>query len=164
MSQPRILIVGIGSSHGDDQAGWLAVRQVANELDSGCVAVRQAASPDQLLAWIDGVEAMIVCDACRGSGEIGEVKRWTWPLPARARAAWTSTHGLTLPAVLQLAEQLGQLPPRVVIWTVEAAAGGAMHTLSPQVETALPRLCGAILHEIEIYFARPEPSCTNSRS
>lgn len=164
MNLPRTLIVGIGSSHGDDQAGWQVAQRLANDIRDDQVAVRQAASPDRLLDWLDGVEHLVVCDACRGSGAVGEVKRWRWPLPENERTPWSSTHGLTLPAVLQLIEQLGRLPPHVVIWTVEAGASGAMDTMSPEVEAALPKLVSAIVDDRHSQQTLQDWSCTNNRS
>lgn len=78
----RVLIVGIGSAHGDDQAGWLVIRQLQELLtaDDGrgirgtsnavsefaelSVECRQAQSPVDLLDWIEGHETLHIVDAC----------------------------------------------------------------------------------------------------
>lgn len=153
------LIVGIGSPHGDDQAGWLVAEHLAGKLDRADVAVRKAALPAALLDWLDGTDRLIVCDACRGLGRSGKVKRWTWPDRELVDVAWSGTHDLPLPAVLQLADRLGRLPQFVVVWSVEGADGNALAGLSFQVAAALPKLVADIAAEVI-----QDKLCTNDRS
>ena len=54
----KTLIVGIGSHQGDDRAGWQAAGSVAAELPGA--DVRCAASPAELLHWLDGVERLLI--------------------------------------------------------------------------------------------------------
>ncbi|MGI9427921.1 MAG: hypothetical protein ACR2NM_04645, partial [Bythopirellula sp.] len=103
MSIARTLIVGIGSPHGDDQAGWLVAERLATDLDHDNIAVRKATSPVQLLDWLDSIDRLVVCDACRGLGDVGELRRWLWPSPELADGSWSGTHDFSLIAVLQLA-------------------------------------------------------------
>ena len=94
----RTLVAGIGSPHGDDQAGWLVADRLTRELHRDDVAVRKATSPTELLNWLDGTERLIVCDACCGLGNAGDVRRWPWPHDELFNAAWSGTHDLPLPA------------------------------------------------------------------
>ncbi|MEX0818027.1 MAG: hydrogenase maturation protease [Pirellulaceae bacterium] len=142
------LIVGVGSPHGDDQAGWLVAEQLAETLDQDDVEVRKATAPAQLLDWLDGTDRLIVCDACHGLGRIGQVRRWTWPDRELADAVWAGTHDLALPAVLQLVDRLGRLPQSMVVWSVEGAASNTPATISSEVAAALPRLIADIANEV----------------
>ncbi len=164
MTRRSTLIVGVGSPHGDDQAGWLVAERLAADLDENDAAVRKAAAPIQVLDCLEGVERLILCDACRGLGRVGELRRWTWPAGELAGASWSGSHGLSLTATLQLAERLNRLPKQVVIWAVEAAVSGALDGLSPQVAAALPRLVGQIKAEIYCGARSRDEICTNNRS
>ena len=153
------LLVGIGSPHGDDQVGWRIAEQLAIAFDEDNLAVRRAKSPSQLLDWLDAVERLFICDACRGLGRAGQISRWTWPARELQQASWSGTHDMSLPAVLQLAERLGRLPPAVVVWSVEGASDEALGAMSPEVAAALPSLTDQIANEVNL--ASP---CTNVRS
>ncbi len=161
MTTPQLqqLIVGVGSPHGDDQAGWLVAERLAGQLASAGVSVRRARSPAELLDWLDQLERLIICDASRGLGRAGEVRRWTWPDAQLDSATWSGTHDLALPTVLELAGRLGRLPPQVLVWSVEAAETGALAACSPAVAAVLPRLTDEIAREVN-----EVTRCTNAHS
>lgn len=156
---PPTLIVGIGSPHGDDQAGWQVAERLASQLDQAEADVRAVASPIQLLDWLDDVRRLIVCDACQGLGRVGEVRRWHWPAAELQEASWSGTHDFALPAVLQLAKRLQRLPLNVAIWSVEGRAKEALGALSSEVATALPQIVQGITNELN-----QGHSCTKNRS
>ena len=164
MNHSKTLIVGIGSPHGDDAAGWKVAERLANDLDCHDIHIRQATSPIQVLDWIENVEHLILCDACRGFGQPGDVREWCWPAPELVNLSWSGTHDFSLVASLQLAERLNRLPPHVLIWTVEAATVGMFDAMSPEVADAVPKLAGAIAKEcLRSSNVKGEP-CTNNRS
>lgn len=148
MTKPHTLIAGIGSPHGDDQAGWLVAERLADTLGERGVAVQKARSPTELLDWLDGTQRLIVCDACRGLCSTGEVKRWTWPDSELLDAIWSGTHDLPLPAVLQLSERIGRLPGEVVVYAVEAATGGPLNVISKEILESIPKLVDRIIGEL----------------
>ncbi len=118
---PRTLIVGIGSHHGDDRFGWLVAEQLTSELVQhdpvGRAEVRLARSPSDLLDWLEGIERLIVCDACHDVMAIGQLWRWNWPSEQLEQTDFSGTHDLQLPAVLRLAYALKCLPSNVVVWS-----------------------------------------------
>jgi|GEM_PF-5334548 len=63
MKTSRILLAGLGSPHGDDQAGWLMVEQLA-EAFSGedCVECRKVSNPIDLFDWIEPFDAVHIVD------------------------------------------------------------------------------------------------------
>jgi hydrogenase maturation protease len=142
------LLVGVGSSFGDDQAGWRAAKGVADRVNRNSVQVRLARSPAELLNWIDGFERLVVCDACRGSGPAGEIRRYEWPTKDLADLRWSGTHDLPLPVVLALAQQLDRLPNQVVIWVVEGHPHGTVGTVSRELAEAIPRLINEMLRDL----------------
>jgi hydrogenase maturation protease len=141
MNDAVTLVVGVGSDHGDDQLGWLLADWLKDCAPPG-VCVRKARTPLQLLDWLTGVSCLVVVDACRGSGQPGDIQRFTWPdVPAWGRA-FAGTHDLGLLEALRLAETLGSLPARVVVWGVTAPFQSGRYDagLSPALEGAFPRV------------------------
>jgi hydrogenase maturation protease len=179
MKPPKTLIVGIGSPHGDDVAGWKVAELLADELAGPDICIKQATSPLQILHWMEwrselqqksseqGILAnptTILCDACRGFGEPGEINRWTWPDSELVNVSWSGTHDFSLTATLQLAERLNRLPPQVVIWTIEAGTAKAFDGMSPEVEAAVPRLAKSIASELLRHSSVKVEVCTNNHS
>jgi hydrogenase maturation protease len=152
MSQSGTLIVGLGSPFGDDQAGLV----VAQHLRAACpgLEIRAARSPSELLGQFEGANCLHIIDACRGAGGAGTIARWEWPDAALAHLDFTGTHDLSLAAALQLAAACGGLPPRVVIWGIEAEApcqaDGFMALLSPAVAAAVEALVDRLLEELSL--------------
>lgn len=144
----KTLLVGIGSPHGDDRLGWHVADALADRLhashkglpgghtaglnspvpERSQVAIRKAGSPADVLDWMEGLDRLLICDACRSGGPPGFAYRWSWPDRAIERAHCSGTHDLGLAGVLELAQQLQRLPPAVVVWGVEA------ENLKPQDE------------------------------
>ena len=75
----RTLIVGLGSDHGDDRAGWLVAEQLTAIDDiSAATIVRKAVIPLDLINWLDDVDTLHIADACEmDSGETA-VRRFCW--------------------------------------------------------------------------------------
>ena len=106
MSQSgKILVVGLGSAHGDDQAGWLVAEQLLKKVSvlkkvSGTfeasegqveslmressrhlfqhVDVRRAMIPLDVLDWLEGVSILHLCDACETTDSHEKLMRFTW--------------------------------------------------------------------------------------
>jgi hydrogenase maturation protease len=111
-------VIGIGSHHGDDQAGWVVAQRLLcrTELTAEVVLVRDVA--DILDHGLE-CDRLILIDACTSGDTPGSVKRLEWP-DARLQASWgTSTHGLSVCEALQLLEQLNRRPENIVFLGVE---------------------------------------------
>ncbi len=141
----RVRVVALGSDHGDDRAGWDAARLAAPRLPPGADVVLTG---DPLAVLEGRADALVVVDACRGAGPPGSVHRFDWPAPGLARVGAVSSHGVGVAAALDLAAALGRLPPRVVVFAVEAGAGGPGGGLSPAVAAAVPALAAAVETEV----------------
>lgn len=161
MSKTRTLVVGVGSPHCDDQAGWRAVEMLLDQVDQD-TTVRLASSPIQILDWLDGTQRLIVCDACRGMGKAGQMKRFVWPSTEIAERTWSGTHDFSLVASLQLAQRLGQLPNEVIIWSIEAAAGNGSNVLTRDVNAALPELVRLMVDDAAGKLDSRDKQCTTN--
>ena len=143
MSNPRqgqTLFVGIGSPHGDDRIGWRIADLLGTRMPPD-ISIRKAATPSDLLDWLEGIDRLIICDAClsRGGTPQDEVHlhRWEWPTLEIAALRSAGTHAFGLPQVLQLAERLGTLPPDVTVLGLEGLCFDAFAELSPEVAAAI---------------------------
>ncbi|HVV99967.1 MAG TPA: hydrogenase maturation protease [Planctomycetaceae bacterium] len=146
MTSARRLIVGLGSPHGDDAAGWHVVDEIARIAPAE--RVRRMAHPADLLDLLSDVDELIVCDACRGPDRPGTVRTWTLPLPEEfVRHTPRNSHELGLVEVLRLAEQLGDLPAKVGVWTIEADKNGDIDALSDSARVAIRETVAGILAE-----------------
>jgi hydrogenase maturation protease len=158
MSNPpkTTLFAGIGSPHGDDQVGWRVADALRETVPDG-VEIRQAAVPLDVLHWMEDIEALYLCDACRGGGAPGNLVRWEMHeemtnageflgVPARLRS--TGSHAFGLTAVLELAAHLGTLPRHVVVWGVEGGCFAPGDVLSPEIERRLTEIATTIGSEL----------------
>ena len=113
------LIVGLGSPHGDDQLGWVAIDRLRSLLPDG-ISARQVRDAFELLDILEGHDTAVIIDAAAPAGQPGTLRTFNWPSPLLADSERLSTHGLGLVAALELAEALGRLPRRLKIYTIEA--------------------------------------------
>jgi hydrogenase maturation protease len=111
-------VCGVGSPHGDDQAGWLLARAVAEELCPG-ESAQNLRTPSDLLLCDELPPQLLICDACRSNAAEGTLQLVRWPSEQFARHAASGSHDLDLLTVLSLLERLGRLPPQVWLATVQ---------------------------------------------
>lgn len=147
MTAPTTLFVGLGSSHGDDRVGWMVTDALEARLDSRAI-VRHAAAPLDILDWLDGVERLAICDACRGIGAVGSWRRWESPLAEFPAARARHSHDLGLPAALQLAARLCPLPREVLVWGIEIGQTVPEQLASREVAAAVPEVVEDVLREL----------------
>ncbi len=129
------LVVGLGSHHGDDQAGWLVLDRL-RERNFPAARLTRILHPVDLLDVSDPQQSLILCDACRGSGAPGDVSHCRWPSDHFIITRHSGSHDLSLREVLELGQQLGRLPQIVEIWTIEGAVWSPGSPPSADVERA----------------------------
>lgn len=132
----KTLIVGLGSAHGDDRFGWQVAARLSEAPQAPGIVIRQARSPAELLDWLEGIERLIVCDACENLGTPGRLHRWRWPAAELTRIRSSHSHDLALAAVLALAETLDCLPSAVEVLAAEGRTFGPAAPMSSEIESA----------------------------
>lgn len=142
---PRIL--GLGSPHGDDQLGWVAVDRLRPLLPQGIVAAKVSGGPG-LLECLVGQDNLVIVDALAPAGRPGSYRSFTWPCEEFTECTAWSSHGLGVVEALRFAEVLGSLPRRVSIETVEAESTMAGAGLSRLVSRGLDELIAVLLQRI----------------
>jgi hydrogenase maturation protease len=146
-----VRVVAVGSSHGDDQAGWRALDLLRLQ-NLAEVELEAVSTPLDVLDRLQGCRALILLDACRGGCRPGSIVRLTWPLPAAECPQGSSSHGFGVIATLALAESLGIVLPPITLLGVEAAACEPATDLSSPVREALPELCRHALREVRTHL------------
>jgi hydrogenase maturation protease len=145
------LFVGLGSAYGDDQIGWRVAERLAASIEETAVSIRIARSPGDLLDWLEGVDRLIVCDACENVSLPGTILRLRWPNAQLATLCSSSSHDLGLADVLALAEQLCRLPKEVIIWCAQGETSIPGSALSASGQAAVTRLVDKISLELGVH-------------
>jgi hydrogenase maturation protease len=141
----RTLVAGIGSCNGDDRVAWRLLECLAPAPN---LEILPLADASKLIDYLDGRERLLLVDAMRTGRAPASVLRFRWPDPMIATALGRSSHGIGLGAVLALAERLGRLPARVVVFGIEGKEWEQNEDLSPVLAAALPGLRDRLLHEV----------------
>jgi hydrogenase maturation protease len=136
-----VRIIGIGSSHGADQAGWLVAdalqhSELPGALPAGMVSFSQCRFPAQLWQLVDGCDLAILIDAvCAEPGTVIEVDSGDL---VRCKELH-STHGIGVGEALALIPVLTDQPPRVVLLGVGVNVEDGVCSVA-DVHRTLPRV------------------------
>jgi hydrogenase maturation protease len=160
----KVLVVGLGSPHGDDQAGWFAADELASRFDlSDGLVVRRATIPLDVLDWLDDVDILHICDACESTGSPEKLHRLVWSngrLSTSSIAAHSQTvlrgagidrpgsHDFGLIEMLHLAETTQRLPQQVTVWAVEGCCFDPGGVMNPETRVTAMNAAGEILQEL----------------
>jgi hydrogenase maturation protease len=131
-----MMVIGIGNEfRHDDAAGLIAVRQLR---ELGVTAEEHEGDLATLIGLWEGAGDLILIDAVSSGAVPGTLHRLdvsSVPLPPEVFRS--STHALGLADAVELSRTLGTLPPRVLVFGVEAQDFTAGTGLTPEVERAV---------------------------
>ncbi|MDR7544860.1 MAG: hydrogenase maturation protease [Armatimonadota bacterium] len=153
---PAVLIIGVGNDdRGDDAAGLLAARRVRAQLaarpasGAGVAVVECTRDPTTLTEVWEGAGLVFLLDAVQSGAPPGTIRRFeagTEPLVVgRGRG---STHALGVAEAVELARALGRLPPRLIVYGIEATTFVPGTRPTPAVDEAASEVAGRVLGEI----------------
>jgi len=148
---PAVLVIGVGNAlRHDDAAGLEVARLVRARVDAAAIAVLEhEGEPLGLIEHWSTAAATILVDATRSGAAAGSVTRIdavVGPLPAELGGS-PSTHAVGLAQAIELARELGRLPPRAIVYGVEGTRFDAGSGLSADVRAAVGELGEAIAIE-----------------
>jgi hydrogenase maturation protease len=176
VSGTRVVVIGIGNPYRrDDGIGPAVIAGIERCRLPGVTLASSDGEPSQLIeAWSGALLAVLVDAVLCDRPEPGRIHRsvlhpgGAGVAAVSRRAPAGSTHGLGIPDAVRLAEALGRVPGRLVVFAVEAASIGFGLGLSPAVAACLPALTGAVLDELRTSEAdraagrwQPAPAGTN---
>lgn len=138
----RAVVIGLGNDQrGDDGLGLEAARRLAPALEGVAEVHAHPGEPVDLIASWEGADLVVLIDAAHAGGRPGEVHRFVRgrdPLPTRR--AGPSSHAFDLAVAIELAQTLGLLTGRLVLYAVEGARFGLGDERSDVGEAALATL------------------------
>ena len=133
----------------DDGLGIRVAEKLKEKGLGESVSIQAYAGMDlTLIETMQGASKVIVVDAVRGGKEPGAVSRYTLTPRKGDLFELPSLHSLALSDVLDLAVSSGILTCPVVIIGVEPKDDSLGIGMSPEVESALPRVIDAIIKEL----------------
>jgi len=153
-----IRIIGLGNGfRGDDAAGLLAARRLQGVVGEHIEVIEAEMVGVELLELMKGAQVVWLIDAVCSGQAPGKIHRLEASSGLMASGLFPrSTHAVGVVEAVELARTLGVLPPKVIVYGIEAAGMEMGHPLSPHVGQALNEVVQLILQETE------HLACTNS--
>lgn len=155
--RPRIVVIGLGNDYrGDDAAGPVLARRLAEEGQTGVDVSIMTSAFDLLGAWQDA-DAAIVLDAMDlGEKSAGRICRFEYPDEFFSENTLiASTHSLGLADITELAHRLDRLPPTLIVYGIAGRSFDIGTPLSPAVECKLDEVLRRVIDEITLLAGNP---------
>lgn len=146
-----ILVLGIGNLlKGDDGVGVRVVEALERQrLPRGVECLDGGTGGPSLIAHFEGLRALVIIDAVNLDRPPGSIRAFGLEEIEDAEStARFSLHELGIMPMLELARQIGRLPPVVRIVGVQPERFDRALELSPAVEAAVPKAVEVVLKEI----------------
>ena len=153
--QGRVLVIGVGNRfRRDDGAGLVAARQIRDRLsscggDRPVTVIEHTGEGTSLIAAWNQADTVYLIDAVASTGAAGAIHCWdaTEQAPP-ADALRCSTHAVGIGDAIQLAQALGQLPRRLVVFGIEGQCFEFGEGLTAPVQQSIGRVVDRIVAEI----------------
>lgn len=144
-----LLILGVGSPSGDDQAGWLvidALRSWGGEGLAGVVLDKLDRPGANLVARFESAAHVVVVDAMQCGEAIGSIRRFdhsAWP----DYRGGLSSHGFGVLDALALARELGTLSGQVDLYGIEVGSVNPGEAPGEAIQAAAQALARQMVDE-----------------
>jgi hydrogenase maturation protease len=152
----KILIVGFGNIlMGDDGAGINLIQRMANcQLSEQVELLDGGVNSFAALAELQEASLAILIDTMKGGGEPGDIYRLTQDqIGSQNCGQRMSVHDFSLMDSLQLAKQMGDLPP-IIIYGIEPATVELMTEISAPVAMAVDTVIAKIFEDLRSIIQR----------
>ncbi|MFG1930710.1 hydrogenase maturation protease [Mycobacterium sp. NPDC048908] len=142
------LVIGVGNEfRRDDGVGLVVAAAVSERKLPGVRVMTAIGEPGSILEAWTGVPVAIAVDAAMGKdGTPGTIRRWT--PDADVETVIVSSHALGIPQTYALGQALGQIPNKLVVFTVDVDDVGHGIGLTAAVANAVPMVAEAIVSEL----------------
>ena len=149
MSLAQTMVIGIGSSHGDDQIGWKVIDELASR-EIGGLTLKKLATPFELIDEIDRANEVHIVDAVTCASE--KVTRARYGDHQNnavfAETKNQGTHDFGLLRSLELAESLGKPTDHITLWLGTGETFEPLTAMSKQATDSISECVSKILREI----------------
>lgn len=117
----KTLIIGVGNVYrGDDGAGIVAARLLKSQLPHEIRVIEQSGEGTALAESWKGAERVILVDAAQSGAAPGTVRHFDAHKEKIPREMFQgSTHTFGVADAIELARTLKEMPPHMVIYTIE---------------------------------------------
>lgn len=117
----QTLIIGVGNVYrGDDGAGIAAARLLRSQVPPAIRVIEQSGEGTALAESWKGAERVILVDAVQSGAAPGTMRRFDVQKEEIPREIFQrSTHTFGVIEAIELARALQELPPRLVLYTIE---------------------------------------------
>lgn len=175
--EARTLVVGVGSPHGDDQAGWKVIEQL-ERLQLPGIELRQASVPHDIVDWLDEQHALHIIDGWLSNVSVGDsddlihqrfemvedandLESSLQFIDSRQRQSATAihqrpielrsagSHQIDVFTVLELAACLKRLPKQVVIWAIPGQRFGPRDAITAGCQNAITSCVEQLSQELD---------------
>lgn len=146
----RIKIIGLGSPHGDDQAGWQVIQKLEQEELPENVELLSLDRPGPaLLGYLRDCDRAILIDACMAGWAAGAINRFSLQeLLDCAESQGGSSHQLGIADSLQLALITGQALPDIQLFAIQIEQSQPLQPTGDAVTSACNKLSHQLLKQL----------------
>jgi hydrogenase maturation protease len=150
------VVVGVGNTErGDDGIGRLVARLLMGRAPSHVRLVERCGEATELLNDMEGAGAVWLIDAAQSGAPVGTIHRIDCAASnAIVPQGSVSSHGFGVAEAVALTRALGTLPPRCVVYAIEAVDFTPGAPPSPTATNAAREVAERILGELA---ATPPP-------
>jgi hydrogenase maturation protease len=151
--QTRIMVIGVGNpDRGDDAVGLLVARNLRSQCPTHIEILEVTGGLVSLLDTWQNADSLILVDASVSQGNPGDIRRFDPNQePLSACSPFPSTHGFGVAEIIGLAQALGNMPRRFLIYAIEGTRFEPGSEMSPEVRTASNNVTGDILNQIRLW-------------
>ncbi|HMS83873.1 MAG TPA: hydrogenase maturation protease [Nitrospira sp.] len=144
-----IRIIGLGNElRGDDGVGLLAVRRLRQAIGDRAEVIETEMAGVELIGLMEGARVAILIDAVQSKQSPGIIHRLDASTgPIAVTVVPHSSHAIGLSEVLELARVIGVLPPRVIVYGIEAGNLETGQALSAPVAHAVEKVVEQVIQE-----------------
>jgi hydrogenase maturation protease len=143
------VLVGVGNEFStDDALGLLVAREMRRRFPSGLKIVEASGEGASLIDAWKGADEVIIVDAMAGPepGEIHRIDASTSRIPKDL--SLFSSHAFGVADAIEMARQLHQLPPVIILYGIEGETFDPGVGLSDSVVKSLPKLLAMIEQDL----------------
>jgi len=150
------LVIGLGNEfRGDDGCGPLVARKISQKRLAGVRLIHPMADSTGLVMEWDGADATFLIDCvCSGAppGTIHRFEPLVETIPEQLSHP-TSTHRFGLTQVVRLAQALGRLPQRLIVYGIEGQEFEHGTEITRAVAEAVNEVADRIANELALLAA-----------